>query len=288
MGKPETKTIPLRDIRIDGETQSRVKLTTAVIDDYAAAYSNRADMPRLSVFFDGVEYWLADGFHRFFAAKQAEIKELPCDVYEGTVRDAQWHSYSSNTTHGLRRTNKDKIRAAKLAIEHPMGSPMSDRQIAEHVGVARRTIVRLRRLPPPQDGCDLVTTQAEDGNQPDPTEEARKPQEEREPCPQFEEELASPAPPLVDIDTLAAPYKDACAILQKMRTKFQALAKEAPAGAYVNRVIVRVERELKDLRNTFRQMTPVEACRVCDGLGCDRCSQTGFWIRMMVDSQKGS
>jgi hypothetical protein len=49
---------------------------------------------------------------------------------KGTLSDAQWHSYSVNKAHGLRRDNVDIERAAKAALRHPQGSNLSDSQIA--------------------------------------------------------------------------------------------------------------------------------------------------------------
>ena len=58
------KTLPMDVIRIDGGTQSRVKIRTDVVDDYAEHMANGAVFPPGVAFFDGKEYWLADGFHR--------------------------------------------------------------------------------------------------------------------------------------------------------------------------------------------------------------------------------
>ncbi len=75
--------------------------------------------PPIDVFFDGEDYWLADGFHRIQAYVMAVPGEaIECNVFKGTQQDAQWYSYSVNKTHGLRRTNADKIGAVKAALTH--------------------------------------------------------------------------------------------------------------------------------------------------------------------------
>lgn len=101
-------------------------------------------MPPLQVMFDGVSYWLWDGFHRRWAADRAGLEKLPCIVTDGTQQDAQWASYGANATHGMRRTNADKAKAVKAALRHPTASKMSDDKIAEHVGVHRNTILKYR------------------------------------------------------------------------------------------------------------------------------------------------
>lgn len=134
----------LKQIRLDGGTQPRVELDTAVVYDYADCYEANTKMPPLVVFFDGVDYWLADGFHRRFGADKAGLKSLECDVREGTRDDARWFSYSVNQTHGLRRKNTDKARAVIAALKHPKGAKMSDTAIAKHVGVDHKTVANRR------------------------------------------------------------------------------------------------------------------------------------------------
>jgi hypothetical protein len=60
--------IPIELIRIDGGTQIRdCKTQHTKVEEYVAAMATGADFPPLTVFWDGAEYWLADGFHRLWA-----------------------------------------------------------------------------------------------------------------------------------------------------------------------------------------------------------------------------
>jgi ParB-like chromosome segregation protein Spo0J len=95
------------------------------------------------VFFDGTTYWLDDGFHRVDAAKQAGLATLACDVRSGTLSDAIWESAGANAQHGLRRSNKDKARSVVTALRHPRAKNMSDRDIAEHVGVSHTLVSQI-------------------------------------------------------------------------------------------------------------------------------------------------
>ena len=135
----------LGSIRLDGSTQPRAEIDNALVREYAEYYAAGVKMPPLIVFFDGVDHWLADGFHRWHAARRADLKSVPCDVRKGTREDARWFSYSANKTHGLRRDNEDKARAVRAALKHPNGAKMSDRQIAEHVGVDPMTVGKYRK-----------------------------------------------------------------------------------------------------------------------------------------------
>jgi uncharacterized ParB-like nuclease family protein len=91
------KEIPLDKIRIDGETQSRVKLDETVVTEYADALRDGADLPPVEVCHDGSDYWLFDGFHRLLAHQDAGLGVVACLVRKGTKADAQWLSYGANT-----------------------------------------------------------------------------------------------------------------------------------------------------------------------------------------------
>jgi hypothetical protein len=52
-------------IRTDGGTQPRAELDYGVIQDYAQQMWEGAVFPDVIVFYDGVDYWLGDGFHRY-------------------------------------------------------------------------------------------------------------------------------------------------------------------------------------------------------------------------------
>lgn len=132
--------IAIAKIRQDGGTQPRAQINLFTVGDYAEEMRAGVRFPDVVLFFDGSDYWLADGFHRVLAAIQAGLKEINADVKQGTLQDAQWHSYSANSTHGLRRTNDDKKRAVESALAHPYAARYSNVQIAQHCGVAESTI----------------------------------------------------------------------------------------------------------------------------------------------------
>jgi hypothetical protein len=130
----------IADIRIDGGTQARVKLSSEVVDEYAESTELGAHLPDILVFFDGSSYWLADGFHRFHAARRREAKTIAAEVQTGTQRDAILCAAKSNTSHGLRRTAADKRQAVLMLLADPEWSTWSDSRIATHCGVSRRLV----------------------------------------------------------------------------------------------------------------------------------------------------
>ena len=65
-------------------------------------------------------------------------------MIQGTIEDAQWFSFGANKSHGLMRSNDDKQRAVKAALQHPKCVGLSDRAIAKHVGVDNKTVASWR------------------------------------------------------------------------------------------------------------------------------------------------
>lgn len=142
----EPVSLKLEKIRMDGGTQPRAEMSESVIDEYAQAWTDGADFPPVDVFFDGTDYWLADGFQRACAADKADMKAILANVHQGTQQDAQWFSYGANQKHGLRRTNADKERAVRAALGHAKAGKMSDNAIADHCGVSHTFVAKIREL----------------------------------------------------------------------------------------------------------------------------------------------
>jgi hypothetical protein len=131
-------------IRLDGDTQPRARQDTGLIREYADLYEAGVSMPPMDVFFDGVDYWLADGFHRWFGARDTKRIKLACKVHTGTRDDARWFSYAANQAHGQRRNNEDKRKAVLSALQHPKGAAASDSQIGDYLGISHSTVAKYR------------------------------------------------------------------------------------------------------------------------------------------------
>lgn len=140
----EKTTLPLSRIRIDGGTQSRSSVYQNVVDDYASAIEDGSKFPPVVVFFDGENYWLADGFHRHSAYSNLGIDYVDAEIRQGTRRDAILHSVGANAVHGLRRTNEDKRRAVMTLLGDEEWARWSDNQIAKQCGVSQPFVGALR------------------------------------------------------------------------------------------------------------------------------------------------
>ena len=135
--------LDIKEIRIDGGTQSRVAISDDAVTDYTEALLNGAKMPPVIVFFDGKQYWLADGFHRYHAHNRAKLTEMDADIKNGTKRDAKIFSWGANDDHGMRRTNADKRRIVIEALED-IEMEKDARKIARLCKVSHTLVLRIK------------------------------------------------------------------------------------------------------------------------------------------------
>lgn len=143
--KSSIKLIEIAKIRRDGDTQPRTELSNDVVADYAEDMKKGAEFPPVTVFFDGNEYWLADGFHRVQAKWMEGIKEVSAEVHVGKQRDAILYAVGANSTHGLRRTNADKHNAVVRLLRDSEWSQWSNREIARQCQVDEKTVRNIRK-----------------------------------------------------------------------------------------------------------------------------------------------
>ena len=137
--------VDIHKIRIDGGTQSRAAINEATVAEYAEAMADPDTVfPPVIVYFDGREYWLADGFHRLAAWARIGRTDIPAEIRQGDVRKAILHSVAANAAHGLRRTNDDKRRAVLTLLEDEEWSAWSNREIARRCAVSDHLVADVR------------------------------------------------------------------------------------------------------------------------------------------------
>jgi hypothetical protein len=141
---PMTVWLAPSSLRLDGDTQPRQSIDETIVAEYAQAMKDGAEFPPVVAFNDGAHHWLADGFHRRHAAVRANQDKIRVDVRTGTRRDAVLYSVAANVTHGLRRTNADKRKAALVLLTDEEWGQWSDGEIARRCCVGDRFVSELR------------------------------------------------------------------------------------------------------------------------------------------------
>lgn len=139
------KVLNIGAIVMDERLQSRVEISEDVVAEYADAIAAGAEFPPVLIFFDSINYYLTDGYHRLLAHKRAEKVSILCDVRPGSITDAIFHSTGVNTSHGMRRTYADKRKAVMTLLDDFEWRDMSNTEIAKHCHVSPSFVSDLRK-----------------------------------------------------------------------------------------------------------------------------------------------
>jgi vacuolar-type H+-ATPase subunit I/STV1 len=123
--------LKLEQIIIDKGTQTRDEIDQKTVTEYAEALLNKESLPPVTVFHDGIKYYLADGFHRYFGHKQTKMLTIDVEIISGTLRNAVEYALGTNDKHGLKRTNKDKRKAVLIALDDVEWGSLTNREIGK-------------------------------------------------------------------------------------------------------------------------------------------------------------
>lgn len=141
----QSSVLEIRSIRLDGQTQHRLALDKTVVRQYSLLMEEGVALPPVTVWYDGDNYWLTDGFHRIAAAEQVGSPYVRAQVRLGSLSDARWDSYAANSDHGLRRKPVEIRAVVRLALQHPRAATLSNVELARHVNLPEATLRRWRK-----------------------------------------------------------------------------------------------------------------------------------------------
>jgi hypothetical protein len=107
--------INLESIDFDKSIQCRAVVSENTIKEYSEAMTEGATFPPVDLYGTEKECFIGDGWHRCLAAQDAGLLVIDANLHAGgkTLVCA----LGANSKHGERRTNADKKRSVKLAIE---------------------------------------------------------------------------------------------------------------------------------------------------------------------------
>ena len=138
------KKINLALIRLDGDTQAREALSQEKVSEYGELMQDGAVFPAIDVYFDGSEYWLADGFHRYFATQKNGAVSIEANIHTGTLEDAQLYACGANKGRGLEMSWRDIRHVVMRMLGHAKWSQWTNAEIARHVGCSGMTVGRVK------------------------------------------------------------------------------------------------------------------------------------------------
>ena len=171
-------------IRIDCGTQPRSRIDGELVSHYATLMKEGRDFDPVTVHFDGIEYYLSDGFHRYHAQRRNKKTKIEVSVINGTLRDAQYYSKGANH-HGKPMSNEDKRKNVLDILDDIEWGADSDSAIARHCNVSQPFVSKLRSANAPEkityksaSGKDVTRTRAP--TKPEVAKETVKPTEEED------------------------------------------------------------------------------------------------------------
>lgn len=288
--------IRISEIQTDG-LQARVSTDAGTVEEYAEAMAAGKVFPPMVVFSDGNETWLADGLHRLSAYIANGVEEVTVDEREGTRDDALWYAVAANKNHGLKRTNADKRKAVKMALE--LHGEMSDRAIAEHVGVTHPFVSSLRELTASGGNGYHLQVPANQGNAPKSPPKPPLPPPPMPPAKRVGldgKSYAKPTPPAPkqkgpvdcigrEIPEHVRPLWDQASALRvhitaisRMRGEIRR-AQEDQSAAFAEVQLNLVHAELNNLFTHLAVVEPYAVCPTCQGQitkGCRTCYARGY------------
>jgi ParB-like chromosome segregation protein Spo0J len=138
------KKLNLLNIRTDGGTQPRLELDQNLVKEYAEVMREGVVFPPVEVFHDGSEYWLVDGFHRYFGYKANGLTSIEAIVHTGTLREAQFYAWKANNKHGNRLKAEDIRAILRIMLTDEEYSKWSNNHIAKELDISSMTVGRVR------------------------------------------------------------------------------------------------------------------------------------------------
>lgn len=139
--------IPGFDPLMNPETQMRTSIDENYIEELQDALEANKDLrfpPIDLIITPEGKIFIVDGFHRLHAYTRARRNNIPVRIAKGTKEDAIKSAAGANSTHGKRRTNADKKKAAKTLFALDGMANKSDNYLARILNVSQPFIGKVR------------------------------------------------------------------------------------------------------------------------------------------------
>jgi hypothetical protein len=133
-----SEVISISVIKTDGGTQMRSSIDPETVLLYSEHIRDGAEFPPVTVFYDGKDYWLADGFHRCDAYLAAAQDFIPADIRSGSRLDAVVYALKANAANGRPRTTTDLQRAYRVAVDNNLCEPGDVAKVKDLIGCSDR------------------------------------------------------------------------------------------------------------------------------------------------------
>lgn len=191
MPRAKKELVEIRLIETESKsTQTRLSFPKRAIETYSEIWSDADEgeqpFPPIDLFFDGMTYWIGDGWCRTLSAIKVGVEFISANVVVGNETDAKIFACLCNHSHGYPTTAADKKNAVKTLLLLQEDQPEEDRipnsEIARKVGVSRRTVINIRASLYPEEREEEVVdfeTVEEPSSEPEPEQSPEPPPRSR-------------------------------------------------------------------------------------------------------------
>jgi transposase len=133
---PELREVRLRSVALEPDLQPREKIDGDLVATYVELLLTGTDLPPVVAFAeaDGLKFYLADGWHRYYAHRQIKRETIAAVVHPGGFDAALHHSLSANATHGKPRDPLTYKRAYDIAVRRGLVEPYDLKGVKELLG----------------------------------------------------------------------------------------------------------------------------------------------------------
>jgi hypothetical protein len=138
----EVKMLAIADLVLDAEVHVRAETSSARVEQYTVAYMKGDVFPPIDVFYDGCDYFVANGFHRVPSRKAAGFTDILANVRRGSRRDA--FLFGLTQDRGLGHSHADKRKKVTKILGDAELRSWSDAVIARMCDVSPPFVGKMR------------------------------------------------------------------------------------------------------------------------------------------------
>lgn len=274
-----TKSIPIKDIRIDGKTQQR-PVDDDVMRRYAAMMKDGSEFPPVEIITDGKSNFLWDGFHRYFAALKLGKKYIEANIEKGTQREAIYLSFSANKENAFPRQPGTVKGIIEKILKDAKWSKMSQSDIARYVGCTKQFVSKSVQKTVNQLTDKAALTRPKTDSPTKPSVQSRNFDEAKVPEKKVLDSTGKQVPEhLVKFFERANEYRG---MIRQLNDMLKTVRKGKEAGDLFYRYI-KIENltaEIGNVKRIFRFAMPYAVCSYCGGdeknAECRACDGCGF------------
>lgn len=138
-----SKSLPIKDICLDGKTQQR-PVDDNVVKRYAAMMKDGSKFPPVEIITDGKNNFMWDGAHRLAAVRFLGKKYIEANIVTGTHRAAIFTSFSANKKNAFPRQPGTAKGIVEKILRDREWSKMAQTDIARHVGCTHQFVSKIQ------------------------------------------------------------------------------------------------------------------------------------------------